>query len=231
MVSHWAKEAHNATELGELGAEAAALAKTGRICTVVAPTNCHWDEANPPPVFSAPLQRQKTSAEAIAHAATMLKNGKKTGLVLGNLAMHGDALDLAARIGAKTGASFAMRNFSLLSPFARRRASACRPDPLRIRSQPSSFCKPLPADDFCRRAVSGRHVRLQEQANDEEPAWMRSFHPMSSVEQDLTAALRSLVDAAGATDTAAFRQPRTEATAPSGELTARSNRSGRRSAC
>ena len=31
VVSHWAKEARNATELGELGAEAAALAKTGRI--------------------------------------------------------------------------------------------------------------------------------------------------------------------------------------------------------
>ena len=77
VVSHWAKEARNATELGELGAEAAALAKTGRICTIVAPTNCHWDEANPPPVFSAPLERQKTSAEAIAHAATMLKGGKK----------------------------------------------------------------------------------------------------------------------------------------------------------
>ena len=36
----------------------------------------------------------------------------------------------------------------------------------------------------------------------------------------MTAALRSLADATGAADVAAFRQPRTEAAAPSGELTA-----------
>ena len=51
---------------------------------------------------------RKTSAEAIAHAATMLENGKKTGLVLGNLAIQGDALEIAARVAAKTGAVVAM---------------------------------------------------------------------------------------------------------------------------
>src|SRR5271165_2254982 len=86
VVSHWAKEACNASNLGELGAEAAALAKLAKICTIVAPTNCHWDEANPPPIVPASPGRPKTAAEAIAHAVTMLKNGKKTGLVLGNLA-------------------------------------------------------------------------------------------------------------------------------------------------
>jgi acetolactate synthase-1/2/3 large subunit len=43
---------------------------------------------------------------------------------------------------------------------------------------------------------------------------------MASVEQDLTAALRSLAEASGAVDAAAPRQPRTEAAAPSGDLTA-----------
>ena len=43
---------------------------------------------------------------------------------------------------------------------------------------------------------------------------------MASVEQDLTAALRSLAEASGAADAAAPRQPRTEAAAPSGDLTA-----------
>src|SRR5271157_552634 len=95
VVSHWAKEARNASNLGELGAEAAALAKLGKICTIVAPTNCHWDEANPPPSVPASPGRPKTAAEAIAHAAAMLKNRKKTGLVLGNLALHGEALNTA----------------------------------------------------------------------------------------------------------------------------------------
>jgi hypothetical protein len=26
------------------------LAKTGKICTVIAPTNWHWEEADPPPL-------------------------------------------------------------------------------------------------------------------------------------------------------------------------------------
>jgi acetolactate synthase-1/2/3 large subunit len=43
---------------------------------------------------------------------------------------------------------------------------------------------------------------------------------MASVEQDLTAALRSLAEASGAADAAAPRQPRTEAAATSGDLTA-----------
>ena len=65
-------------------------------------------------------------------------------------------------------------NISLVSPFARRRASARGPDPLRIRSLPQVSAT-LRAADFCRRAVSGRHIRLQEQANHEEPARVRSL--------------------------------------------------------
>jgi len=89
-VSHWSQEARSASHLGELGAEAAALARTGKICTIVAPTNCHWEEASPPPTVPAPLGRPKAAAEAIAHGAAMLTNGKKTGLVLGNLALQGE---------------------------------------------------------------------------------------------------------------------------------------------
>ena len=46
MVSHWAQEARSASNLGELGAEAAVLSKTGKICTIVAPTN--WHERSQP---------------------------------------------------------------------------------------------------------------------------------------------------------------------------------------
>ena len=68
-VSHWVQEARSASNLGELGAEAAALAKTGKICTLVAPTNWHWDEANPPPqVAASPSARPRTAAEAQSRA-------------------------------------------------------------------------------------------------------------------------------------------------------------------
>ena len=102
VVSHWTQEARSASNLGELGAEAARLAKTGKICTIVAPTNYHWEDANPPPTPLAPSARPKVAPEAIAHAAEMLGRGKKTGLVLGNVALHGKALETAGRIAANT---------------------------------------------------------------------------------------------------------------------------------
>ena len=44
------REARSASDLGELGVEATVLAKTGKICTIVAPTNFHWEDATPPPI-------------------------------------------------------------------------------------------------------------------------------------------------------------------------------------
>src|SRR5271156_2925384 len=110
-VSHWSQEARSASNLGELGGEAARRAKTGKICTIVAPTNYHWEDANPPPIPPAPSPRSKVAAEAIAHAADMLAQGKKTGLVLGNVALHGKPLETAGRIAAKTGAVLLSETF------------------------------------------------------------------------------------------------------------------------
>lgn len=110
VVSHWAQEARSASELGAFGAEAAALAKTGRVCTIVAPTNRHWEEANPPPAPEI-RTRPEATVEAIEHAHRLLTNGRKTGLIVGNLALHGEALETAARIAAKTGAALLGETF------------------------------------------------------------------------------------------------------------------------
>ena len=47
VVSHWTREAKSAGELALLGAEAVQVAQmgSGRIATLVAPTDCHWDPA------------------------------------------------------------------------------------------------------------------------------------------------------------------------------------------
>ena len=56
-VSHWTREAKSASELGLLGAEAAriAMSGSGKICTLVAPTNCHWDPAPGAPLMDLSL--------------------------------------------------------------------------------------------------------------------------------------------------------------------------------
>lgn len=115
VVSHWTREARSASDLGELGVEATVLAKTGKICTIVAPTNFHWEDATPPPIPPAASHRPMASPDAIGHAAKMLVNGKKTGLVLGNLALRGDPLEIAGRIAAKTNAALLSETFPSFS--------------------------------------------------------------------------------------------------------------------
>ncbi|UFX44464.1 acetolactate synthase large subunit [Bradyrhizobium sp. 41S5] len=106
VVSHWAHEAKSASDLGVLGAMAARYSRmgAGKICTVVAPTNCHWDPAVAPPVPAAPLETPKVSPQTIQEVVALLTNGKKTAIALGSHAMYGDGLELAGRIAAKSGA-------------------------------------------------------------------------------------------------------------------------------
>jgi acetolactate synthase-1/2/3 large subunit len=71
---------------------------------VVAPTNCHWDPAVAPPVPAAPMETPKVSSQTVQDVVALLSNGKKTAILLGSHALHGDGLELAGRIAAKTGA-------------------------------------------------------------------------------------------------------------------------------
>ena len=106
VVSHWAHEAKSASDLAVLGAMAARYSRigAGKICTVVAPTNCHWDPAVAPPVPAAPMETPKVSLQTIQEVVALLTNGKKTAVALGSHALYGDGLELAGRIAAKTGA-------------------------------------------------------------------------------------------------------------------------------
>ena len=104
VVSHWAHQAKSASDLAVLGALAARYSRigAGKICTVVAPNNCHWDPAVAPPVPAAPMETPKVSAQTIQDMVALLSNGKKTAILLGSHALYGDGLELAGRISAKT---------------------------------------------------------------------------------------------------------------------------------
>jgi acetolactate synthase I/II/III large subunit len=67
VVSNWAHEGKSASDRAVLGALAARYARigAGKICTVVAPTNCHWDPAVVPPVPAAPMETSKVSPQTI----------------------------------------------------------------------------------------------------------------------------------------------------------------------
>jgi acetolactate synthase I/II/III large subunit len=217
-VSYWSQEARSASNLGELGAEAAAVAKTGKICTVIAPTNWHWEEANPPPIVPASPGRPKTATEAIAHAATMLKNGKKTGLVLGNLALRGEALTSAGRIAAKSGAVLLAETF----PSGHLSRGEGRPSADTIPYEYEICVRFL--ESFQQLVFVGAQFPVATFAYRNKPTLKSppgcDLFAMASVEQDLPEALKSLAEATGAANAASARQPRTEAAPPSGDLTA-----------
>jgi len=98
IVSHWAHEAKSASDLAVLGAQAARFSRTGagKVCTVVAPTNCHWDPATPPPAPAEPIKALKVSPETIKDTVALLTNGKKTAFVLGSHALRTKRLHIAA---------------------------------------------------------------------------------------------------------------------------------------
>ncbi len=113
-VSHWTREAKSASDLATLGAEAArtSMMGSGRICTLVAPTNCHWDPAPGAPVMEEAVPANpRASAETIAAARGLLVNGRKTGLLLGAHGLREHNLELAGRIAASTGAQLLAETF------------------------------------------------------------------------------------------------------------------------
>lgn len=216
-VSHWSQEARSASHLGELGREAAMLAQAGQVCTIIAPTNCHWEDASPPPPPISPI-RPGLAPEAIEHAASLLRNGRKTGLVIGNAALHGAALETAGRIAGHTGATL------LSETFASRRfeRGAGRP-----------VVEPIPYElemalqflaSFEQLIFVGAGFPVATFAYRGKPV-MKSpndctLFEMASVRQDLGAALERLAAACGAEGAMVARSAPFVGPAPSGPLTA-----------
>jgi acetolactate synthase-1/2/3 large subunit len=113
-VSHWVRDAKSASEMGALGAEAVRNAQTGsgRVSTLIAPTNCHWDPAPAPPVVVEQIPAEnRIAADTVAAAAICLGNGRKTGILLGGHALREDSLEVAGRIAASTGAHLLAETF------------------------------------------------------------------------------------------------------------------------
>ena len=106
-MSHWVKTTARADDVSRDAAEAIREAGTapGRIATLILPANAAWEETTAPLVNVAPAPaRRQVDRDAIRHAAAMLRNGKKTLLLLSGVALRAPALEIASRIANATGA-------------------------------------------------------------------------------------------------------------------------------
>ncbi len=217
-VSHWCSEARSGSHLGELGAEAAALAKTGKVCTIVAANDYHWGEATEPPIPPSPSGRLQVAPESITYAAGLLSNGKKTGLVLGNLALQGDALEYAGRIAAKTGAVLLAETFPsrYLSRGEGRPAVDLIPYEYEVGVK---FLEPFEQLVFVGSAFPFATFAYKNKPTLKSPPGCELF-AMASTEVDLGAALKSLAESTGASGASAAGQARTQARPATGVLSA-----------
>ena len=220
VVSHWAHQARNASDLGVLGAEAARYSRlgAGKICTVVAPTNCHWDPAVAPPIPTGPIETPKVSPETIQNVVALLTNGKKTGILLGSHTLYGKGLELAGRIAAATGATLFAETFA---PRFERGAGRVAVDLLGyLPEQAVPQLQPyaqlvlagalFPVTTF---AYKGKSVfKVPESC---------AVTTLATVDHDLVAALADLAEAVGAPSRPVARRARSAVTPPMGALNAK----------
>ncbi len=219
VVSHWAHEAHTAGDLGVLGVEAARYSRigAGKICTVIAPTDCHWDPAAAPPLPAEAISTPKAAPETIADAAALLTNGKKTAIVLGSRALHAGELELAGRIAAATGADLLGETFP--SRLARGEGRV----PVTLIPYIAEMALAFLAR-YEQMILVGALLPVVTFAYKDKPVIKVpkgcAVSTLATVDHDIPAALGDLAKALGAPEAPAALRARAASSAPSGALTA-----------
>ncbi len=105
-VSHWVKNVSNAETLPKDAAQATVVAneKPGKIATLVIPADCAWNESVAPEGKQVMPCVDQAGQEAVHKAAEMLANGKRSYLLMSNMALSEKALASADQIAQATGA-------------------------------------------------------------------------------------------------------------------------------
>ena len=122
--SRWLRTSLSASALGRDAAEAVLASRTApcRIATLIIPADAAWSEGGSIPEIPAVHNPPLPSTATVNRAATMLRSGARTGLILAGSALQGRGLTAAGRIAAVTGAKL----FSPY-PFARMERGAGLP--------------------------------------------------------------------------------------------------------
>ena len=105
-VSHWVKSSADAVTLPRDAAAAvqAANVTPGHIATLIVPADAAWDESVDPLGVQQMPEAPRVSDDVVEATARMLRNGKSTMLLLGNMALTERALELADQVSQATGA-------------------------------------------------------------------------------------------------------------------------------
>jgi len=110
--SRWLRTSCSAAEIGRDAAEAIAAARTapGQIATLIVPADVAWSEGGTSSAIHSVPRAPIPAPETIERAATLLRSGLQTAILLAGSALYGKGLKFAARIAAAASAK-------LLAPY------------------------------------------------------------------------------------------------------------------
>lgn len=218
-LSHWVRRAESASTIAWDAATAVAKASEhpGRIATLILPGDTAWRDAGaaPRPPLPAPA-RKAPDPRRVEKAATVLRSGEPTLIILANKATRGRALELAGQIGAGTGCRLGTQFFT-----ARMERGAGRVPLERI---PYSVAPGLAFLAGFKHLIT---VETREPvaffSYPDQPSLLKAegteVHPLTEPDEDSALGLEMLVEALGLAGTAPRLQPRIETPVPSGALT------------
>ena len=217
IVSDWARASESADDLARAGAEAvqAALRGAGKVATFIAPANHAWDPAAQAVEPLPPEGFEPVNPDAVATAAELLRNGKKTMLFLGGRALREESLDAAGRIAEATGARLVCEVFP-----ARLQRGAGRVFVQRLPYFAEAAMAALEGTE--QMILVGSKAPVAFFAYPGKPGWLTpeqcELHTLATVDQDPLVALRDVADLVAAGVQAPVVAAAGEVPAPSGEL-------------
>jgi len=117
-VSAWVRTLQRPQDMGAEAAAAvrAACASPGQVATLIVPADFSWSEAGEPEpgepdTASQPSARRSPQSDCVRAAASILKSGEPTGILLGGTTLLAPGLHAAGRLAARWGVRiFADRN-------------------------------------------------------------------------------------------------------------------------
>lgn len=217
-VSHWTQEAKTASDLAVLGTQAVRYSRigSGKICTLIAPTDCHWERASGTPEVAAEIDSLTVSPDTVSEAVSRLTSDKKTALLIGGHVMREEGLVAAAKIAAKAGVTLLGETF----PARMARGEGRVPVPL------VPYLVDVALDtfkDFDQVVLLGARAPVATFAYLNMPTTKLpencELWTYATPDHDLAHALSSLVDALGAEGEEVAFQPLETPDKPDGELT------------
>jgi acetolactate synthase-1/2/3 large subunit len=216
-MSAWVRTSPDAKSVAADGAAAIAAARNAQIATLILPADTAWNEADGIAQVPDDSQRAGYSAQAVDHAAKVLRNGGASTLLLmtgSALTEHG--LDLAARIAGKTGCKVMAQTYNPRMARGRGRFSIDR--------IPYVIEQALPIlKDFKNIVLVEANDPVAFFAYPNKPSMLKpqgcEVHRMTSGAENSVAALEALAGALHAQASDRQPQKRIEIAKPTGALT------------